>query len=94
MKLLINLTLIILTLIFNISAQAATTTATGKVSMIRLYGLTFDSATDLSHYVGTKNGFLIPNEYAKIDRLMSFLITAKDSKTTVTVNGLDVGASC
>ncbi|PAJ71672.1 hypothetical protein CJF42_25460 [Pseudoalteromonas sp. NBT06-2] len=102
MKYLINLTIIILTLTFGISAQAATITATGKVSMMRhygsgmmlVYGLTFDGQTSLAHCNGTKTGFLIPNEYEKIDRLLSLLLTAKATGVTVTVRGLDVGSSC
>jgi hypothetical protein len=102
MKSLIKLPIFILALTFSISAHAATTTASGKVSMIRhygggmmlIYGLSFDGATDLTHCNGTQSAFLIPNEYAKIDRLLSLLLTAKASKTTVTVRGLDVGASC
>ena len=51
MKYKLNLAIIILTLTFSISVQAATVTAAGKVSMVRLYGsgmmliygLTFDA---------------------------------------------------
>jgi hypothetical protein len=93
---------IFFTLIFCNSAQAAITTGTGKVSMVRLYGsgmmlvygLTFDGQTDISHCAATREAFHIPNEYAKIDRLLSFLLTAKATGTTVTVRGLEVGSSC
>ena len=102
MKNLINLAIIVLTLTASISAQAATTTATGKVSLIRhygsgmmlVYGLTFDGQTDITHCTGTQSGLLIPNEYSKIDRLLSLILTAKATGVSVTVRGVDVGSSC
>jgi hypothetical protein len=94
---------IVLALIFNLSAaQAATTSASGKITkifyygsgMMLIYGLTFDEKTDLTHCNGTQSGFLVPNDYANIDRLVSFLLTAKATKTTLSVKGLEVGTSC
>ena len=102
MKFLISVIIIFSTLTFGLPAQAATTTATGKVSTMRLYGsgmmliygLNFDGKTSLSHCTGTQSGFLIPHDYEKMDKLLSLLLTAKATSVTVTVGGLDVGSSC
>ena len=102
MKNLTNLAIILFTLTISISAQAATITATGKIELMRhygsgmmlVYGLTFDNQTDRAHCNGTPDGILIPNEYSKIDRLLSLLLTAKATGGTVTVRGIEVAASC
>ncbi|MEY8198705.1 MAG: hypothetical protein RPS47_05650 [Colwellia sp.] len=102
MKNLTNLAIIVFMLTISISAQAATATATGKIELVRhygsgmmlIYGLTFDNQTDRTHCNGTQSGLLIPNEYSKIDRLLSLLLTAKATGGTVTVRGVEVGTSC
>jgi hypothetical protein len=62
--------------------------------MMLLYGLTFDARSLLTDCNGTQSGFLMPNEYIKIDRLLSLLLTAKARGSSMTVNGLDVPVSC
>ena len=102
MKRLIKVAIFLIALNYSVLSVAATTYATGKVSWLRhygsgmmlVYGLTFDNGTSLTHCTGTQSGILIPSDYVEIDRLVSLLLTAKVTQSTVTVKGIDVGSSC
>lgn len=100
MKTLIRSSLFVFLLTFGLTSHAAT--ASGSIGMIRhygsgmllVYGLTFSDPSALSHCTGTTKAFQIPYEYEKVDQLLSLILTAKATGTSVTVNNLEVRSSC